>query len=415
MEKTRQYNVAETIEPRPMTSKQASLLVTISNEGDEDGGQVGMKGSPETKKTGRPPKRTKTEGRSVVEVESLVGLSSGSVSKTEPALRNTSIHLVKFSICVFNGEESDDFDRWFDENESKTPNIQKESTKLFKSFMSGKARSFMDGLLADDLPFDEMVDGMRRIFTLAIDNKNKLNTEEIKVYSLSTPTENSSEITEDLKNKIESERHNSWQQILTMTFPEVRKKAYRNDAAIRIYISFFERSNKTARSEKSTEERNKEIDYRVEPSAPYKTSSSEYVPTPININPNRTQTNELLINNSDLRYSNKTITKEMDTDHLNNGKYYKNTPKLSDFTNIKPDSTLELVKFVAELASKGKNKINKEYWIRAQLAPLKHRENMAFENFVNKFYMLTNMTPFMAEEEKLFHFREGLREQTKKE
>ncbi|CAF1137063.1 unnamed protein product, partial [Brachionus calyciflorus] len=372
-------------------------------------------------------------------------------------------------------------------------------------------------------------------------------------------TENSSEITEDLKNKIEIQRNNSWQQILTMTFPEVRKKAYRNDAAIRIYISFLERSNKTARSKKSTEERNKEIDvqqreinkddtiqqlkeqlngkksvqfaepslkslflnkkdnessqgddesdneeetiktdpstsnyYRVEPSAPYKTCSSEYVPTPININPNRTQTNELLINNSDLRYSNKTITKEWDTDHLNNGKYDKNTPKLSDFTNIKPDYTLELVKLVAELASKGKTrrldpntkkfsgsssedvddwlfnieqafisanireedrlnslvnfvervpaqilkkhivncstwtlfekelrntftKINREYWVRAQLATLKHREKMAFENFVNKFYMVTNMTPFMNEEEKLFHFREGLREQTKKE
>ncbi|CAF0885195.1 unnamed protein product, partial [Brachionus calyciflorus] len=208
--------------------------------------------------------------------------------------------------------------------------------------------------------------------------------------------------------------------------------------------------------------------YRVEPSAPYKTSSSEYVPTPININPIGTQTNELLINNSDLRYSNKTITKERETDHLNNGKYDKNTPKLSDYTKIKPDSPLELVKFVAELASKGKTrrldpntkkfsgsssedvddwlfnidqafisanireedstwtlfekelrntftKINKEYWVREQLATLKHRENMPFENFVNKFYMLTNMTPFVAEEEKLFHFREGLREQTKKE
>ncbi|CAF0805217.1 unnamed protein product [Brachionus calyciflorus] len=39
---------------------------------------------------------------------------------------------------------------------------------------------------------------------------------------------------------------------------------------------------------------------------------------------------------------------------------------------------------------------------------------MPFENFVNKFNMLTNMTPFVAEEEKLFHFREGLREQTRK-
>ncbi|CAF0793408.1 unnamed protein product [Brachionus calyciflorus] len=59
--------------------------------------------------------------------------------------------------------------------------------------------------------------------------------------------------------------------------------------------------------------------YRVEPSVPYKTSSSEYVPTPININPIRTQTNELLINNSVLGYSNKTIAKERETDHLNNG------------------------------------------------------------------------------------------------
>ncbi|CAF0805201.1 unnamed protein product [Brachionus calyciflorus] len=45
-----------------------------------------------------------------------------------------------------------------------------------------------------------------------------------------------------------------------MSFPEVRKKAYRNDAAIRVYINFLKKSNNTARSDISAEERNQEID-----------------------------------------------------------------------------------------------------------------------------------------------------------
>ncbi|CAF0885217.1 unnamed protein product [Brachionus calyciflorus] len=95
-----------------------------------------------------------------------------------------------------------------------------------------------------------------------MDNKNnkiedpKINQDNKKGEELKMNPENPS-ISEDLKSKIESQRNKSWQQILKMTFPGVRKKAYRNDAAIRIYISFLKRSNKTARSEKPTEERNK--------------------------------------------------------------------------------------------------------------------------------------------------------------
>ena len=76
----------------------------------------------------------------------------------------------------------------------------------------------------------------------------KLNQENKKVEELKMNPENPS-ISEDLKNKIESQRNNSWQQILKMSFPEVRKKAYRNDAAIRVYINFLEKSNNTARSD----------------------------------------------------------------------------------------------------------------------------------------------------------------------
>ena len=60
-------------------------------------------------------------------------------------------------------------------------------------------------------------------------------------------------------------------------------------------------------------------------------------------------------------------------------------------------------------------KINKEHWVRSQLSTHKHRENTPFENYVNKFYLLTNKVPKMTEEEKLFYFREGLRETTKRE
>ncbi|CAF1123076.1 unnamed protein product [Brachionus calyciflorus] len=60
-------------------------------------------------------------------------------------------------------------------------------------------------------------------------------------------------------------------------------------------------------------------------------------------------------------------------------------------------------------------KINKDYWVRSQLSTLKHRENMAFENYVNRFYMLTNMLPKMDDDEKLFLFIEGLKDMTKKE
>ncbi|CAF1028963.1 unnamed protein product, partial [Brachionus calyciflorus] len=54
-------------------------------------------------------------------------------------------------------------------------------------------------------------------------------------------------------------------------------------------------------------------------------------------------------------------------------------------------------------------KINKEYWVRTHLSKHSHRENTPFENYVNRFYMLTNMVPHMSDEEKLFFFLNSLK------
>ncbi|CAF0957915.1 unnamed protein product [Brachionus calyciflorus] len=79
------------------------------------------------------------------------------------------------------------------------------------------------------------------------------------------------------------------------------------------------------------------------------------------------------------------------------------------------DKLNAVLNFVDKGIKKHLYKVNKDHWVRSQLAILKHKESLPFENYVNRFYQLTNMLPRMADDEKLFHFKEGLRDYIKRE
>ena len=77
------------------------------------------------------------------------------------------------------------------------------------------------------------------------------------------------------------------------------------------------------------------------------------------------------------------------------------------------ESNSSWFEFEKELKNTFKN-IDREHKIRSELSNLKHKE-LNIETFVNKFLTLTNKLGSMVEEEKMFYFREGLKENTKKE
>ncbi|CAF1105585.1 unnamed protein product, partial [Brachionus calyciflorus] len=65
--------------------------------------------------------------------------------------------------------------------------------------------------------------------------------------------------------------------------------------------------------------------------------------------------------------------------------------------------------------SKTFKNIDKEHKIRSDLSVLKHKDNMSIESYINRFLTLINKLPLMAEEEKIFYFKEGLKDNIKKE
>lgn len=72
-----------------------------------------------------------------------------------------------FSIRIFRGTEDDDFNQWVDEFETKANNIDdlELKMKLFKTYMSGRARESVQGLLAKGIGFPEVINQMRELFT----------------------------------------------------------------------------------------------------------------------------------------------------------------------------------------------------------------------------------------------------------
>ena len=80
---------------------------------------------------------------------------------------------------------------------------------------------------------------------------------------------------------------------------------------------------------------------------------------------------------------------------------------------INIESKSKWFEFEKELKDTFRN-VDREHKIRSELSNLKHKESNV-EHFVNRFLTLTNKLGFMAEEEKNFYFREGLKENTKRE
>ncbi|RMZ96553.1 9-cis-epoxycarotenoid dioxygenase chloroplastic-like [Brachionus plicatilis] len=78
------------------------------------------------------------------------------------------------------------------------------------------------------------------------------------------------------------------------------------------------------------------------------------------------------------------------------------------------ESQSNWISFENELKSTFRN-INRDQKIRSELISLKNREGLSIENYVSKFLTLTNKISFMAEDEKMFHFTQGLKESTKRE
>ncbi|CAF1089969.1 unnamed protein product, partial [Brachionus calyciflorus] len=72
------------------------------------------------------------------------------------------------------------------------------------------------------------------------------------------------------------------------------------------------------------------------------------------------------------------------------------------------------IKYEAELRSTfvDDDRIHK---IRSELVNLKHKEGMSIEYYISKFLTLTNHLSSLSEEEKIFYFKEGLKDDTKRE